>query len=154
MRREFDSLLPLRESKGGKNKMNILFVCRYNRFRSKIAEAYFKKISKNRRIKVKSAGIFIGSYPLDRIQVNLAKKFGIIIKGKPQGLSTDLLKWEDIIVNVANDVPNSLFQDNVKIYKKKSISGTSPQFTYSFNFLLFLFLTCISHVNNTVTFNI
>lgn len=101
--------------------MNILFVCKYNRFRSKVAEAYFKKINKNKKIKAKSAGIFRGSYPLDRLQVNLARKFGINIKGKPQGLSTDLLKWQDIIVNVSDDVPNSLFEDYVKIYKKKSI---------------------------------
>ena len=109
--------------------MNILFVCRYNRFRSRIAEAYFKKINKNKKIKVKSAGIFRGSYPLDKLQVNLAKKFGITIKGKPQRLSTDLLKWQDIIVNVANDVPNSLFEDNVKIYKKKSIYWKIPDET-------------------------
>ena len=54
--------------------MNILFVCRYNRFRSRTAEAYFKKINKNKKIKVKSAGIFKGNYPLSPIQVKTGKK--------------------------------------------------------------------------------
>ena len=36
---------------------NILFVCKHNVFRSKIAEAYFKKVNQNREINAKSAGI-------------------------------------------------------------------------------------------------
>ena len=42
-------------------KTNILFVCKYNRFRSKIAEAYFNKINKNKLVSVKSAGIIRGN---------------------------------------------------------------------------------------------
>ncbi len=30
--------------------MNIIFVCKYNRFRSRVAEAYFKKINKDKNI--------------------------------------------------------------------------------------------------------
>ncbi len=54
-------------------KINILFVCRYNRFRSRVAEAYFKKINKN--FKVKSAGLFKGR-PLSPKTIKEAKKFG------------------------------------------------------------------------------
>ena len=46
---------------------SILFVCKYNRFRSRVAEAYFKKINKNKNISVKSAGIIKGNLPLDKI---------------------------------------------------------------------------------------
>ena len=35
----------------------ILFVCKFNRFRSKVAEAYFKKINRNRRIKERRFGL-------------------------------------------------------------------------------------------------
>ena len=51
-----------------KDISKILFICRHNRFRSKIAEGYFNKINKN--VKVKSAGIFIGN-PLDKTQTKI-----------------------------------------------------------------------------------
>ena len=94
-------------------KMNILFVCKYNRFRSKIAEDYFNDINKNSSLEAKSAGIFEGSR-ISEFQKKIAKKLGIKIKGKPKGISTNLLKWQDVIVIVANDVPKELFKDNKK----------------------------------------
>jgi protein-tyrosine-phosphatase len=97
--------------------MNILFVCKYNRFRSKVAEAYFKEINKNKNIQAKSAGIFIGS-KLSSNQIKAAKYFGIKISGKPQGISTDLLKWQDAIILVSNDIPSVLFKNNKKYGKK------------------------------------
>ena len=98
--------------------MKILFICKYNRFRSRIAEAYFRKINKNKKIISGSAGIFQGSYPLDRTQVRVAKELGINIEGKPRAISTDLLRNIDLIIIVANDVPESLFSSkNRKIIK-------------------------------------
>ena len=41
--------------------MKILFICKYNRFRSRVAAAYFKKINKNSKIKVESAGKDMGT---------------------------------------------------------------------------------------------
>lgn len=98
--------------------MNILFVCRYNRFRSKLAEAFFKKINKNKSIKVKSAGLFIGS-PVSNEIKKAALKFGLIIKGKPRAISSALLRWQDMIVVVADDVPPNIFGN--KEYKKKTL---------------------------------
>ena len=100
-------------------KINNLFVCKFNRFRSKIAEAYFNKINKNKNHKAKSAGLIRGRYPLDVNQVAIAKKLGINLKGKPQGLTTDLLIWADIFIIVANDVPKNIFE--YKKYNKKMI---------------------------------
>ena len=102
----------------------ILFICKYNRFRSKIAEAIFKKLNKNKKIKVKSAGIIKGSY-LDKNQIEVAKKIGIKLKGQPIGVSTQLLKWQDTIVIAANDVPQEIFRDNKK-YGKKLIVWKIP----------------------------
>jgi len=99
------------------NKTNILFICRYNRFRSRVAEAYFNKINKNKNIKAKSAGVFKGS-PLNKIQIKEAKSSGIDISGKPTGISSQLLKWQNLIVIVADDVPPILFGDNKKYGKK------------------------------------
>jgi len=100
--------------------MNILFICRYNRFRSKIAEAYFNKINKNKNINAKSAGIFIGSYPLDKTEIKVAKELGIILKGRPKGISTKLLRWKDLIIAVTDDLPKGLF--NFGPYKSKIIN--------------------------------
>jgi len=47
----------------------ILFVCKYNRFRSKTAEAFFNLLKHNKKIKAKSTGLIKGDYPLDPYQV-------------------------------------------------------------------------------------
>jgi len=99
-------------------KMNILFVCRYNRFRSRIAKAYFDKINKNKLIKTKSAGLIKGS-PLNPKTVKLIKKeFGLNINGSTQGLTSPLLVWQNITVIVADNVPPKVFDRNKKFNKK------------------------------------
>ena len=104
-----------------KKKINLLFVCRYNRFRSRVAEAYFKKVNKNKNISVKSVGLIKGR-SLDKTQVTMAssEKFGINIEGKPQGLSSELMIWQNVTVIVADDVPPKVFDRN-KEYGKKVI---------------------------------
>lgn len=103
--------------------MNLLFVCKYNRFRSKIAEAYFKKVNKNKRIKVKSAGLIKGNPISKRIFVT-AKQNGIHITGKPQGLSSKLLQWQDITIVVAKEIPIEIFEN--KKYGKQLIAWRIP----------------------------
>ena len=92
-------------------KKNILFICKWNRFRSKIAEALFNKYNKNKKYVAKSAGLIKGS-PVDKFQQKVCKQKGILIKNPPRGLSTKLLKQQDIIILVANDVPKSIFKGN------------------------------------------
>jgi protein-tyrosine-phosphatase len=101
------------------NKVNILFVCKYNIFRSKVAEAYFKKINKNKKFKAKSAGIFSGAKKKRDI-IAECKELGLRIKGKPKGVSIKLLEWMDILVIVADDVPKEIFKYN-GIYPKKTL---------------------------------
>lgn len=88
---------------------NILFVCKHNMFRSKIAEIYFNKINRNKNNKAESAGMIRGYLPLDKGEIIIAKEFDIKLKGKPRGLSIDLIKKQNLIVIVADDVPKSLF---------------------------------------------
>ena len=91
-------------------KTRILFVCKHNKFRSKIAEIYFNMINKNKNILADSAGIIRGDMPLVEKQVRLvAKEFGINLKGKPKGLSIDLIRKQNMIIIVANDVPKNTF---------------------------------------------
>ena len=91
----------------------ILFICKYNRFRSRVAASYFRKMSKNKGIIAESAGIIRGGYPLSAGQVKAAKELGINIEGKPKILSTELLSWADTIVIVADNVPAFLFNDYI-----------------------------------------
>ena len=97
--------------------MNILFICKFNRFRSKVAEAVFNKLNKNPKNKAKSAGIIRGS-PLDKMQISVAKEKGFNLKSGPKGLTTELLRWQDLAVIVADDVPESILKDNKKYGKK------------------------------------
>ena len=97
--------------------MNILFVCKHNVFRSKIAEAYFKKINKNKEINVKGAGIIKADTfneiqkKIVRLQREIAKELGINVQDDSKTLSISLLKEQDIIVIVADDVPAEIFRD-------------------------------------------
>jgi protein-tyrosine-phosphatase len=99
-------------------KENILFVCRYNRFRSRIAAAYFKKNFTG--FNVKSAGIIEGR-PFGKVQKDVVRSFGLKISGRPRGLSSELLDWADKIVVVADDVPRAVFEDHKGSLKKLTI---------------------------------
>jgi protein-tyrosine-phosphatase len=97
-------------------KKNILFICRYNRFRSRIAEKYFNKINKNKDAVAKSAGLIRGE-PITSAQTIPAKKFGLDISGTPQELSYKILDWQNIIVVVADDVPKIFVKKNKETKK-------------------------------------
>ena len=91
----------------------LLFVCKHNRFRSKIAEAAFKKFNKNSTIKSASAGIFEG-LPVLKIVIETGRKFGLKINKKTQGIKEKWFKELDLIVIVADDIPPVIFKNKVK----------------------------------------
>ena len=100
--------------------MKILFVCKYNAFRSRVAEEYFNKINKNKKIEVISRGFIMGGKP-DKEAAEIPKKLlGInILKRKPLPVKIQELIEADLIVVVANDVPKMMFNYvPVPIYKK------------------------------------
>ncbi len=99
--------------------MRILFVCKYNRFRSKIAEAFFNKLSK--RSKAKSYGIFKGSQVSKNV-IEVGKELGLKINPKPNKLTQNLLAQQDLIVIAADDVS----KNKLKNYKKKIIIWKIP----------------------------
>ncbi len=100
--------------------MNILFICKWNRFRSKCAEAIFNKFNETSKHEARSAGI-IGDHPISKILRDNVKRFDIEIKGKPNHIDIGLLRWMDILVIVADDVPSSLFVDDNKNHGKKTL---------------------------------
>ncbi len=104
--------------------MKIIFVCKYNRFRSRVAEGYFKKVNRNKKIKISSAGVFEG-YSVPENVINIGKEFGINTGGKPRGLHEAEFVGADLIVIVANDVPISLFSR----FNKKIILWKIPDTT-------------------------
>lgn len=110
--------------------MKILFVCKHNIFRSKVAEAYFNKINKNRNIQSSSVGVIPGlgltksQEKVTRTQASVANKFGIKVIRNPRGLSVRLLREQDLIILVSNDIPIKIF--NNKSYIKKVIEWKIP----------------------------
>jgi protein-tyrosine-phosphatase len=98
--------------------MKILFVCKYNRFRSRVAEAYFNLVNKDKKVKCSSAGLIEGN-PLSKFEVRVARSAGLNINGDPTSLSSKLIMDQDLIVIVAKDVPRSVF--NNKDYKAKVV---------------------------------
>ena len=107
--------------------MKILFICKHNVFRSRIAEEYFKKINCNKKIEVISRGIVMGGHS-DKEQRGIPKKIlGIDIDNrKPIPLTKQDLENSDKIIVVANDIPRRIFdyqsmyiQNKVFIWKIK-----------------------------------
>ncbi|MEK6912889.1 MAG: hypothetical protein AABX26_02950 [Nanoarchaeota archaeon] len=99
--------------------MKILFVCKQNRFRSQIAEQFFKKYNKNKKISAQSGGLIRGSYPLYEPEVNTVKLFGINIDKVPESISVDLIKKKiDLVVITAWDIPKDIFMIDGKYWQK------------------------------------
>jgi|SRR3989344_537838 len=90
--------------------MKILFVCKHNRFRSKIAEAYFNKINKNKKIQVKSAGLVTGKKVHENV-VNEIKLFNGKVDRTSRNLTEDLVRWPNVTIIVANNVPAPFFKN-------------------------------------------
>jgi len=96
----------------------ILFVCKYNAFRSRVAEEYFNKTSpENKAI---SRGIIMGENS-DWVQRNIAKSLlGInIAKRKPLPLTFQSMRDADLIVVAANDIPKIIFNYPLPSIQKK-----------------------------------
>ncbi len=123
---------------------NILFICKHNVFRSKVAEAYFNKINRNKEINADGAGIIEADVlskaeiKVSNFQRKIAKEFEIdVIKGS-KSLSISLLRKQDIIIIVADDVPGYIFNNknylkpNLKIitWKIPDIKGTECNRTF------------------------
>ena len=107
-------------------KKRILFICKHNLFRSQVAESFFKKMNKNKKYIGDGAGIIkwdkkdlIGDKTYE-IEKRVAKKFGVELGKKSKPLSSNLLKKTNILIIVADDVPDSIFREE-EIFRGKVI---------------------------------
>ncbi len=99
--------------------MRILFICKYNLFRSRVAEEYFKKINRNKKIISFSRGIIIGKSP-GKEHIKLSREILNIRIDKRKSLPLDIkdLESADLIIVTADDVPRILFNHNSLKNKK------------------------------------
>lgn len=107
--------------------MKILFVCMYNRFRSKVAEAIFKNLNKNENIHSESAGIKIDKLRpyVEPVVLDYVNKKGYPMKSSlPTRVTEKFLKEGkfDLIIISAENVDIGYFKRlnlNAKIIKWK-----------------------------------
>ena len=104
-------------------KIKILFICKWNRFRSKAAEAILDKISDG-RFEVRSAGIFLYREPfVPKIVISLLKEKNYSVR-KMNSVKVDdeLIEWAVKIVVVADDVPDIFPKEKTIRWEIKDIS--------------------------------
>ena len=96
--------------------MNILFICKFNRFRSKVAENDFldlikkKKIDKYFETKGRGTNNDLTRPFMSKIVVELLKKKDIeVIDEKSYLINNYDIKWADKIIIVADNVNSDLF---------------------------------------------
>ncbi len=103
----------------------ILFVCKHNRFRSKVAEAIFKKLNKNKKIKTKSAATEPDYLPVsENVQKALQEIKVKRVNKYPKKLTEQMIKWADLIVLVADNV---VLEDTGKKVIKWNISDVGQE---------------------------
>lgn len=87
-------------------KLKIHFVCRANIYRSRLAEAYFKKLTGDKYI-VSSSGIERWRNPLkfkDKWATMLAKKHNLLLSEKSRQSSSHLFAEQDLLIFARQDV--------------------------------------------------
>lgn len=102
--------------------MKILFVCKYNAFRSRVAEEYFNKVRIKKTMNTISRGIIMGGNS-DNVQRRIAKSLlGInISKRKPLPLNLQDMRNADLIIVVADDIPKIVFNYPLPSIQKKFV---------------------------------
>ena len=93
--------------------MKILFICKYNRFRSKVAEAFFNKLNKNKKNTAQSAGLIIEKHVHKNV-LALEKLYNIKINKTPHSVTESVLENSDILIIAADNVPRQLFKNKAK----------------------------------------
>jgi len=118
--------------------VNILFICKHNRFRSKIAEAFFNKYinklndakinkdkkekNKIKKHKARSRGV-IKDIDVAENVIRVSKEKGIKLSSKKSvKLAKEDIKWANVIIIVANNVNiNSVCLNKEDLKGKKII---------------------------------
>ncbi|HJZ18701.1 MAG TPA: hypothetical protein VJ208_01205 [Candidatus Nanoarchaeia archaeon] len=105
--------------------MNILFVDMHNKFRSKIAEAIFKKLAGD-RIGAKSCGLvldFMRPFVCQNVHISLNELGYRIDNEQPRHLYRHDFEWADKIIIVMEGFPMDVFErvkEKVEVWKVES----------------------------------
>ena len=96
--------------------MKILFLCKHNRFRSKVAETIFNKLSND---KAESAGLHLDELRpyVEKNVIEIMKEKGYEIGGVPRKFNKEMIKNFDLIVVVVDDVDLSGFKGKMIKWK-------------------------------------
>ncbi len=95
--------------------MKLLFICKHNRFRSKVAEAIFNKLNKNPGIKAESAGIMIDEarpYIAENVIKIMREKGYSLDSGIPKRVTALDVNNYDLLVIAAHDVDEDFFNSS------------------------------------------
>jgi len=97
-------------------KIKILFICKHNRFRSKIGEAIFSKIVKEsgreKEFEIKSAGVrldILNPYVSENVYTALKEKGYELRDNKSREVDKLLIDWADKVILVADNVSPDSF---------------------------------------------
>ena len=99
--------------------MKILFICRHNRFRSKVAEAIFSKLDCEDEVKGAGAELdFKRLYIAESVKEIMKKRGYVLNEEKSQQVNRFLINWADKIIIVANDVsPEGFPKEKTDVWK-------------------------------------
>lgn len=93
--------------------MKILFICKHNKFRSKVGESIFNKLNKNKKIIAESAGIIGSENPTPNSVIEALKEKGYDVKRKvAKRVDSVKIKDYNLIIIVADNVNPLFFKDS------------------------------------------
>ncbi len=115
---------------------NVLFVCKHNVFRSRVAEECLNGYGTT-KYRAESAGLIsldeetLSKEKVHPLQKEVARRYGLDLSPKSRSLSHSILKRMDIVIIVADDVSPEIIQEeksfNVKVilWKIKDVEEDS-----------------------------
>jgi len=90
--------------------MKILFICKHNKFRSRVAEAIFNELNKNKKIKAESSSTMGSVNKTPKNVINALIKKGYHIKNRvARKVDIKKINHYDLIVIVASNVKTDFF---------------------------------------------
>lgn len=111
--------------------MKILFICKYNKLRSKIAEALFSYYNTDKKNEAKSAGIrvdILSPYIVEKAKKLLEQRDVKVEHGDSAIVNDYLIKWADKIIIVADDVSSEIFPKNkVERWEIEDVPDENPK---------------------------
>ena len=93
----------------GEGKYKILFVCKFNRYRSNVALALFNKHNRNPNVIAKASGVVQGPPVLEKMK-RVASEFGVSLERKPKHLTEYDYSWADLVITIGKDLDKGTFE--------------------------------------------